>query len=158
MCPIPNVFRDRVISLCSCKIVDKEILLIVFNIGIYCSSDKVGTAYIVAYNTFSKISPSTSMQFATLLRSWCVAHLCASWHSFMLAVTSIMRSINSSRVSTLFCPLHSSSNPINKNRTGRSTAGVKDNTGRQIETPVQWNSSISETVRNRKHVHTHVFA
>jgi hypothetical protein len=40
----------------------------------------------------------------------------------------------------------------------RSTAGVKDNIGRQIQTPVQWNSSISETVRNRTHVHIHFFA
>jgi hypothetical protein len=41
MCPIPNGFRDRVISLYSSKIVDKkEILRIVSNTGIYCSSDK----------------------------------------------------------------------------------------------------------------------
>jgi len=47
MCPIPNGFLDRAVSLYSCKIVDKEILRIVSNIGIYCSSDKVGTAYVV---------------------------------------------------------------------------------------------------------------
>jgi hypothetical protein len=35
-----------------------------------------------------------------------------------------------------------------------SHAGGKDNIGRQIQTTVQWNSSISETVRNR-HIHTH---
>jgi hypothetical protein len=46
MCPIPNGFRDRAISLYSSKIVDKkEILRIVPNTGIYCSSDKVGTVY-----------------------------------------------------------------------------------------------------------------
>ena len=40
----------RCISLYSCKIVDKkEILCIVSNIGIYCSSDKVGTVYLVQY-------------------------------------------------------------------------------------------------------------
>jgi hypothetical protein len=33
-----------------------------------------------------------------------------------------------------------------------------DNIGRQIQTIVQWNSSISKTVRNRTHVHTHFFA
>ena len=49
MCPIPNGFRGRAISLYSCKIVDKEILLIVYNIGIYCSSDKFGTFYLVQY-------------------------------------------------------------------------------------------------------------
>ena len=36
MCPIPNGFRDRAISLCSCKIVDKQILRIISNNGIYC--------------------------------------------------------------------------------------------------------------------------
>jgi hypothetical protein len=48
MCPIPNGFRDRVISLYSSKIVDKkDILRTVSNTGIYCSSDKVGTVYLV---------------------------------------------------------------------------------------------------------------
>jgi hypothetical protein len=47
MCPIPNGFGDRVISLYSSKIVDKkEIFRTVFNIGIYCSSDKVDTVYL----------------------------------------------------------------------------------------------------------------
>jgi hypothetical protein len=41
MCPIPNGFRDRAVSLNSCKIVDKEILRIFSTNGIYCSSDKV---------------------------------------------------------------------------------------------------------------------
>jgi hypothetical protein len=49
MCPIPNGLRDRAISLCSCKIVDKNILRIVYNIGAYCSSDKFGTFYLVQY-------------------------------------------------------------------------------------------------------------
>jgi hypothetical protein len=49
MCPILKGFRDRAISLYSCKIVDKEILHIVSNIGIYCSRDKVGTVYLVQY-------------------------------------------------------------------------------------------------------------
>jgi hypothetical protein len=48
MCPIPNGFRDRAISLYSSKTVDKkEILRTVSNTGIYCSSDKVGTVYLV---------------------------------------------------------------------------------------------------------------
>jgi hypothetical protein len=48
MCHVPNGFRDRAISLYSCKIVDKkEILRTVSNTGIYCSSDKVGTVYLV---------------------------------------------------------------------------------------------------------------
>jgi hypothetical protein len=49
MCPIANGFGDRAISLYSCKIVDKEILRVVYNVGIYCSSDKVGTVYLVQY-------------------------------------------------------------------------------------------------------------
>jgi hypothetical protein len=44
MCPIPSDFRDRAVY----KIVDKkEILSTVSNTGIYCSSDKVGTVYLV---------------------------------------------------------------------------------------------------------------
>jgi hypothetical protein len=50
MCPIPNGFRDRAISLYSSKIVDKnEILHIVSNTGMYFSSNKVGTVYLVQY-------------------------------------------------------------------------------------------------------------
>jgi hypothetical protein len=48
MCPIPNGFRDKAISLYSSKIADKkDILRAVFNAGIYCSSDKVCTIYLV---------------------------------------------------------------------------------------------------------------
>jgi hypothetical protein len=48
MCPIPNGFRDRAISLYSSKTLDKkEILRLVSNNGIYCLSDKVGTVYLV---------------------------------------------------------------------------------------------------------------
>jgi hypothetical protein len=48
MCSIPNGFRDGAVSLYSSKIVDKnEILRTVSNTGIYCSSYKVGTVYLV---------------------------------------------------------------------------------------------------------------
>jgi hypothetical protein len=48
LCPIPNGFRDRAISLYSSKIGDKkEMLRAVSNTGIYCSSDKVGTVYLL---------------------------------------------------------------------------------------------------------------
>jgi hypothetical protein len=48
LCPISNCFRDRAISLYSSKIVDKkEIFRTVTNTCIYCSSDKVGTVYLV---------------------------------------------------------------------------------------------------------------
>jgi hypothetical protein len=47
-CPILNDFRDKAISLYSSKTVDKKkILRTVSNTGIYCSSDKVGTVYLV---------------------------------------------------------------------------------------------------------------
>jgi hypothetical protein len=48
MCPFPNGFRDGANSLYSSKTVDKkEILRTVSNNGIYYSSDKVGTVYVV---------------------------------------------------------------------------------------------------------------
>jgi hypothetical protein len=48
MCPISKGFRDRGISLYSSKIVyKKEILCTVSNTSIYCSSDKLGTVYLV---------------------------------------------------------------------------------------------------------------
>jgi hypothetical protein len=48
MCAIPNGFRDRASSLYNSKIVNKkEILRTVSNTGIYCSSDKAGTVYLV---------------------------------------------------------------------------------------------------------------
>jgi hypothetical protein len=48
MCPIPNGFRDTAISLYSSKTVDKkDILRIVYNTGIYYSSDEVATVYLV---------------------------------------------------------------------------------------------------------------
>jgi hypothetical protein len=68
-CPIPKGFRDAAVSLYSSKISDKkEILRTVSNTGIYCSSDKVGTVYLV-YNTFLKIPLSTSMHFATRVKT-----------------------------------------------------------------------------------------
>jgi uncharacterized membrane protein len=76
MCPISNGFQDRTISLYSCKNVDKEILRIVHNIGIYCSSDKVGTFYLVHY--IFENSTFNINALATYVKTWCVAHLSAS--------------------------------------------------------------------------------
>jgi len=121
MCLIPNGFRDTAIWMYNRKIVDKkEILRVrtVSNSGIYCSSDRVGTVY----NKCSKIPPSTSMHFATRVKTWRVVRLSASWRSFMQAITSstCMLTSSSSRYPPFFCTLHSSSNPINKNLTGLS--------------------------------------
>ena len=113
MCPIPNGFRDRAICMYNCKTVDKRELLrvhTVSNTSIYCSSDRVGTVY----NKCSKIPPSTSMHFVTHVKTWRVVRLSASWCSFMQAITCSMLTSSSSRVSTFFCKLHSSSHPINK--------------------------------------------
>ena len=77
MCPIPNGFRDRAISMYNRKSVDKiEILRVhtVSNTGIYCSSDRVGTVY----TKRSKIPPSTSMHFATRVKTWRVVRLSTS--------------------------------------------------------------------------------
>ena len=82
------------------KIVDKkEILCVrtVSNTGIYCSSDRVGTVY----NKCSKI-PSTSVHFATRVKTWRVVRLSASWRSFMQAITSSMLTSSLSCVSTFF--------------------------------------------------------
>ena len=59
------------------KIVDKkEILLVrtVSNTGIYFSSDIVGTVC----NKCSKIPPSTTMHFATRVKTWRAVRLSAS--------------------------------------------------------------------------------
>ena len=40
---------SKIISLYSCKTVDNDILRIVSNIGINCSSEKVGTVYLVQF-------------------------------------------------------------------------------------------------------------
>jgi len=101
MCPIPKIFRDRAIWMYNSKIVDKKEILhvrTVSNTGIYCSSDTVGTVY----NKCSKIPPSTSMNFATRVKTWRVVRLSASWLSFMQAKTSSMLTSSSSRISTLF--------------------------------------------------------
>jgi hypothetical protein len=52
------------------------------------------------YTTFSKIPPSTSMHFATCVRTRRVARLGASCRSFMRAITSITSLSSSSHVST----------------------------------------------------------
>jgi hypothetical protein len=50
MCPIQKGFRDRDSSMYNSKIIGKkDIFRIVSNGGIYCSSDKVGTVYLVEY-------------------------------------------------------------------------------------------------------------
>ena len=71
------------------KIVDKKEIMRVRTVsstGIYCSSDRVGTVY----NKCSKIPPSTSMHFATRVRTWRVVRLSVPCRSFMHLITSSM--------------------------------------------------------------------
>jgi len=61
----------------NCKIIDKKEILRArsfCNTGIYCSSDGVGTVY----SKYSKIPPSTSMHFATRVKTWRVVCLSAT--------------------------------------------------------------------------------
>jgi hypothetical protein len=74
MCLIPNGFWDKAISMHRSKIVDKkEILRTVSNIV-----QVTKLVQFTQYNAFSKIPPSTSMQFATHVRTQHVARLSAS--------------------------------------------------------------------------------
>jgi len=82
MCSIPNGFRNRAIWMYNRKSVDKKEILrarTVSHTGIYCSSDTVGTVC----NKCSKIIRSTSLHFATRVKTWRVVRLSASWRSFM---------------------------------------------------------------------------
>jgi len=64
----------------------------------------------------SKIPPSTSIHFSTLLAIVRVALLRSSWRScFMRAVLFLMRATNSSLVFTFLCRLRFSSIPTDKN-------------------------------------------
>ena len=60
------------------------------------------TELVQGYNKYSKIPPSTSMHFATRVKTWRVVRLSASWCSFMQAITSSMLTSSLSRVSTFF--------------------------------------------------------
>jgi hypothetical protein len=98
MCPIMNGFQDRATSLCSFKIIDKkERLHTVSNTGIYCSSDSwYSLPSIIYFQKFHHQHQRTS----TCVRTWHGAHLSASWHSFMRAITSFMWSSSLSCAST----------------------------------------------------------
>jgi hypothetical protein len=90
------LFRDRPVSLYSSNfVVNEEILRAVCNTGSYCSSDKVGTVYLVQY-TFENSTVNLSA-----LCSTCEDMACrSSWRFFIRAITSIMWSSSSSRVSS----------------------------------------------------------
>ena len=60
------------------------------------------TELVQGYNECSKIPPSTSMEFATRVKTWRVVRLSASWLSFMQAITSSMLMSSSSSICTFF--------------------------------------------------------
>jgi len=154
ICLIPKSFR--VILLYSCKFVDKEILRIVSNIGIYCPNDKVGTVYPVQY-----IFENSSVNINALFSSCEDMAFCSSECilTFLYAGDNNHYKIEQFVSCIHFCSVHFTIHPfINKNLTWRSTAGGKKNRGRQIQTAVNLNSSISETFRNRTHVYINFFA
>jgi hypothetical protein len=114
-CRIPNGFRDRIISLYSSKIVDKkEILRTVSNTGTYCSSDKVGTVYLVQYilenctvNIHALSNPCEDMACCSSVQCtvYCIVKYVALSrkpfgiehtyiHTFLLRVTDTMTSQN----------------------------------------------------------------
>jgi hypothetical protein len=96
MCPIPNRFRDRAISMHSYKIVDKEILRIVSNIGIYCSSNKFGTVYLVQYtfeNSTVNSSSGTTIAEAVNVQHISILAICEdvrhfAQHSYSVTINS----------------------------------------------------------------------
>jgi hypothetical protein len=74
MCPIPNGFPDRAVSLNRSKIVGKkERLPTVSNTGIYCSSDSVGTVYLVKY-----VFENCAANINALTKSWEGMACCSS--------------------------------------------------------------------------------
>jgi hypothetical protein len=89
MCSIPN----------SSKIVDeKEILRTVSNTGSYCSSDKVGTVYVVQY-IFEKstvninaLCNSCEDMVQCTMKPFGIGHMYT--HTFLLRVTDTMTSQN----------------------------------------------------------------
>jgi len=92
MCPIPNGFWDRAISLYSCKIVDKEILCTFCNISIYCSSDKVGTVYLVQYIFENSVN---SNGCNTITEAVNVPHIPHLWRCAALCTTLLHVTISS---------------------------------------------------------------
>ena len=109
MCPIQNGFRNTVISLYSCKIVDKEILRIDSNIGIYCLINKVGTVYVVQY-----IFVTSTVNINALCKSCEDVGFCSSeciW-TFLYADDNIHYEIGQFVSCIHFCSVHFTLHPV----------------------------------------------
>jgi hypothetical protein len=117
MCPIPNGFRYRAISLYSSKIVDKkEILRTLSNTGIYFSSGKVRTVYVVQYifgnsivisafcNSCEDMACCSSVQYSETV--WNRTHVYIHWFFFLrMADTMASQNTDLSSLDTLYVQL-----------------------------------------------------
>jgi len=110
--PRQSYFRVQLKNCC------KGLLCVVFNIGIYCSSDKVGIfyplQYIIQNSTVNSHALCESCKDMAWRSSECIiTFLCCRYHPLFDRTICLGYPL-------LFCSLHSSSKPINKNLKGRS--------------------------------------
>jgi hypothetical protein len=134
LCVIANGFRDRAVSLYSCKIVDKETLRIVSNIGIYCSRDKVGTVQLVRY-----VFENSTVNISAICNSCEDMACCLSeciW-TFPYAGDNVLYEIEKFVSCIHLKQPTDASHRFTCFIQWRSTAGLTDSTGRQTQTPVQ---------------------
>ena len=153
ICPVPNGFWDRAISLYRCKIVDKEILCIFSSIGIYCTSDKVGTVYLVQYifkNSTINISSGTTIAEAINVQNMSLFSICEDMRCF--AQHSYNAIINSHSCQlTLPTDSHASYSGAVRQE-WRTVLGAKSKL-------LYSETSLSrKQFRDRTHVHIHIFA
>jgi hypothetical protein len=74
ICPIPNGFRDTAISLYRPKLLVRKRYYLLFLTPVFIFQ-VTKLVQFTQYNTFPRIAPSKSMQFATRERTWRVARL-----------------------------------------------------------------------------------
>ena len=77
MCPIPDGFRDRDFECATAKLSIRKryYVYVLFLIPVFIVQV---TEFVQGYNKCSKIPPSTSMHFATRVKTWRVVRLSAS--------------------------------------------------------------------------------
>jgi hypothetical protein len=132
MCQTPNVFQDAAVSLYSCKTP---------YVPEFCAQETVDD--ILQHQQWHyhrrSCSPTAYQHIRQLWRSaeFCTALLQCHYQWLKQPTDTSHR---------FTCLIQ-----------WRNMAGVKENFGRQIQTPVEWKSSVSETVRYRTRVHIHFF-
>ena len=108
MCPIPNVFQERAISLYSCKVVDKEILHAVSNTDIYCSIDIDSTVYPVQY-TFENSNININAPCNSCVDMACCSSECIL--TFLYAGDNVHYEIEQFVSCIHLCSVHSTLHP-----------------------------------------------